>query len=147
MIEVLDIDVGHHQQEELDSGMASSISTSSQEDMEEGASRLQQGHSAADLSWHQVSNSEQKQEHEHDTSGSRPEANNSDSNSSSSSSNNSDEAKEGDDGEEEEDEFDSLLECPVCLEAPRKGPVFTCTNGHLIVSTFYCKIILIAIWE
>jgi len=24
------------------------------------------------------------------------------------------------------------IECPVCLEVPRKGPVFACTNGHLV---------------
>jgi len=24
------------------------------------------------------------------------------------------------------------VECPVCLEVPRKGPVFTCPNGHLV---------------
>jgi len=24
------------------------------------------------------------------------------------------------------------IECPVCLEVPREGPVFTCPNGHLV---------------
>jgi len=24
------------------------------------------------------------------------------------------------------------VECPVCLDVPRKGPVFTCPNGHLV---------------
>jgi len=24
------------------------------------------------------------------------------------------------------------IECPVCLEVPRKGPVFACSNGHLV---------------
>jgi len=24
------------------------------------------------------------------------------------------------------------IECPVCLEVPRKGPVFACPNGHLV---------------
>jgi len=24
------------------------------------------------------------------------------------------------------------VECPVCFEVPRKGPVFTCPNGHLV---------------
>jgi len=24
------------------------------------------------------------------------------------------------------------VECPVCLEVPRKGPVFACPNGHLV---------------
>jgi len=23
-----------------------------------------------------------------------------------------------------------LVECPICLEVPRKGPIFTCSNGH-----------------
>ena len=33
------------------------------------------------------------------------------------------------------EKFDYLkksVECPVCLEVPRKGPVFTCPNGHLV---------------
>merc|ERR1712179_366571 len=25
-----------------------------------------------------------------------------------------------------------LIECPVCLTVPRKGPVFSCPNGHLV---------------
>lgn len=41
-----------------------------------------------------------------------------------------------------EEEYDSLLECPVCLETPRKGPVFSCANGHLIVSRFLLNIFL-----
>ena len=31
----------------------------------------------------------------------------------------------------------SRLECPVCLEVPARGPVFTCRNGHLECSTCY----------
>jgi len=30
-----------------------------------------------------------------------------------------------------------LIECPVCLDVPRKGPVFSCPNGHLVCSK--CK--------
>jgi len=29
------------------------------------------------------------------------------------------------------------IECPVCLEVPRKGPVFSCLNGHLVCQN--CK--------
>lgn len=32
---------------------------------------------------------------------------------------------------------DELPECPVCLESPREGPIFTCENQHLIVSIKY----------
>lgn len=40
----------------------------------------------------------------------------------------------GENGASETEEEEELLECPVCLETPRKGPIFSCTNGHLIVS-------------
>jgi len=33
------------------------------------------------------------------------------------------------------EKFDYLkksVECPVCIEVPRKGPIFTCPNGHLV---------------
>ena len=30
------------------------------------------------------------------------------------------------------DEMKNRVECPVCLEVPRKGPVFICSNGHLV---------------
>ena len=29
-------------------------------------------------------------------------------------------------------EMKNRVECPVCLEVPRKGPVFICSNGHLV---------------
>merc|ERR1740137_130425 len=32
------------------------------------------------------------------------------------------------------DNLKDTVECPVCLEIPRKGPVFVCPNGH-----FVCK--------
>ena len=33
-----------------------------------------------------------------------------------------------------------LVECPVCLLLPRKGPVHCCTNGHLVCSTCLGKL-------
>ena len=24
------------------------------------------------------------------------------------------------------------VECPVCMEIPRKGPIYACPNGHLV---------------
>jgi len=30
------------------------------------------------------------------------------------------------------DTLKNQIECPVCLEVPRKGPVFACPNGHLV---------------
>ena len=30
------------------------------------------------------------------------------------------------------DNLKKQIECPVCLEVPRKGPVFACLNGHLV---------------
>jgi len=30
------------------------------------------------------------------------------------------------------DNLKKQIECPICLEVPRKGPVFTCPNGHLV---------------
>lgn len=30
------------------------------------------------------------------------------------------------------DDMKKIVGCPVCLEVPRKGPVFTCSNGHLV---------------
>ncbi len=35
------------------------------------------------------------------------------------------------DGESSNEDF---LECPTCLNSPRRKPVFFCSNGHLIVS-------------
>ena len=35
------------------------------------------------------------------------------------------------------------IECPVCREVPRKGPVFSCPNGHLVCQKCkreYCPI-------
>jgi len=31
-----------------------------------------------------------------------------------------------------EDHLTKQVECPVCLEVPRKGPIYTCPNGHLV---------------
>jgi len=25
-----------------------------------------------------------------------------------------------------------IVECPICLEVPRKGPIYTCSNGHFL---------------
>ena len=30
------------------------------------------------------------------------------------------------------DDMKKQVKCPVCLEVPRKGPVFICPNGHLV---------------
>ena len=30
------------------------------------------------------------------------------------------------------DDMKKQVKCPVCLEVPRKGPVFNCPNGHLV---------------
>eukprot|EP00092_Neocalanus_flemingeri_P039282 GFUD01042768.1.p1 GENE.GFUD01042768.1~~GFUD01042768.1.p1 ORF type:complete len:332 (-),score=65.07 GFUD01042768.1:20-1015(-) len=35
------------------------------------------------------------------------------------------------------DKLQERIECPVCLEVPEAGPVFTCSNGHLVC--FKCK--------
>jgi len=32
------------------------------------------------------------------------------------------------------DNLKKMVECPICLEVPRKGPIFMCPNGH-----FLCK--------
>merc|ERR1712179_643703 len=32
------------------------------------------------------------------------------------------------------DHLKKMVECPICLEVPRKGPIFMCPNGH-----FLCK--------
>lgn len=48
-----------------------------------------------------------------------------------------DSAKRQNSTSEKKEEDDRFLECPVCLENPRRGPVFSCTNGHLIVSNFF----------
>eukprot|EP00092_Neocalanus_flemingeri_P022326 GFUD01024210.1.p1 GENE.GFUD01024210.1~~GFUD01024210.1.p1 ORF type:complete len:385 (+),score=80.51 GFUD01024210.1:46-1200(+) len=29
-------------------------------------------------------------------------------------------------------ELDDKIECPVCMETPREGPVYACPNGHLV---------------
>jgi len=34
--------------------------------------------------------------------------------------------------EEKIDYLKKTVECPICFEVPRKGPVFTCPNGHLV---------------
>ena len=30
------------------------------------------------------------------------------------------------------DNLKKYVECPICLEAPRKAPIFTCPNGHFL---------------
>ena len=35
------------------------------------------------------------------------------------------------------DDLKKTVECPVCFEVPRKGPVYTCPNGHLVCQN--CK--------
>jgi len=43
---------------------------------------------------------------------------------------------EDDEGESEVKKCRQLvshLECPVCMELPRKGPIYGCANGHLVV--------------
>jgi len=35
-------------------------------------------------------------------------------------------------GLEKIDYLKKSVECPICFEVPRKGPVFTCPNGHLV---------------
>jgi len=30
------------------------------------------------------------------------------------------------------DNLKKMVECPICLEVPRKGPIFMCTNGHFL---------------
>ena len=41
------------------------------------------------------------------------------------------------------DDMKKEIECPVCLDVPRKGPVFSCPNGHLVCQKCkrnYCPI-------
>ena len=33
---------------------------------------------------------------------------------------------------EKVNDIKKLIECPVCLDVPRRGPVYTCSNGHLV---------------
>ena len=46
--------------------------------------------------------------------------------------------------EDEKSKFEAklrkLVECPVCLKLPRKGPVPCCANGHLVCSTCLGKL-------
>jgi len=38
--------------------------------------------------------------------------------------------------------FDDLkkhVECPICLEVPRKAPIFTCPNGHFLCQKCKCE--------
>ena len=30
------------------------------------------------------------------------------------------------------EDLKKMIECPVCLDVPRKGPIFACPNGHII---------------
>jgi len=39
--------------------------------------------------------------------------------------------------EEKVKDLKKQIECPVCLEVPRKGPVYACLNGHLVCQN--CK--------
>ena len=32
-----------------------------------------------------------------------------------------------------------LLECPVCLETPRRGPIYNCSNGHVLCADCQTK--------
>ena len=34
--------------------------------------------------------------------------------------------------EKKNDDLKQQIECPVCLQVPRKGPVYSCPNGHLV---------------
>ena len=46
--------------------------------------------------------------------------------------------------EDEKSKFEAklrkLVECPVCLKLPRKGPVPCCANGHLVCSPCLAKL-------
>ena len=43
--------------------------------------------------------------------------------------------------EDEKNKFEAkLVECPVCLTLPRKGPVPCCANGHLVCSPCLAKL-------
>jgi len=33
---------------------------------------------------------------------------------------------------EKVDNLKNMVECPICLEVPRKGPIFMCSNGHFL---------------
>ena len=55
-------------------------------------------------------------------------------------------AKDDYKGEEEKEEGAShgamleMLECPVCLEYPRRRPIYTCSNGHVTCSNCITQI-------
>lgn len=50
-------------------------------------------------------------------------------------------SEEGDDDKEKEKkEILSMMECPVCLEHPREGPIFNCEHGHLVCGKCQPKI-------
>ena len=40
--------------------------------------------------------------------------------------------EELDDEQKKVNDMKKQIECPVCLDVPRKGPVYTCPNGHLV---------------
>merc|ERR1719431_22981 len=33
---------------------------------------------------------------------------------------------------EKVDNLKKMVECPICLDVPRKGPIFMCSNGHFL---------------
>lgn len=39
-----------------------------------------------------------------------------------------------------DEQLAKAVECPVCLEIPRQGPINQCTNGHLICNACYPKL-------
>ena len=38
------------------------------------------------------------------------------------------------------EELRKSLECPVCLETPKSGPLYQCENGHIICSGCNAKV-------
>ena len=42
--------------------------------------------------------------------------------------------EEGKDSNKEDDKLLDLMQCPVCYEIPRRGPIYNCKNGHMVVS-------------
>eukprot|EP00095_Tigriopus_kingsejongensis_P005498 maker-scaffold619_size123246-snap-gene-0.31 protein:Tk05498 transcript:maker-scaffold619_size123246-snap-gene-0.31-mRNA-1 annotation:"hypothetical protein DAPPUDRAFT_304089" len=44
------------------------------------------------------------------------------------------------DKEKEKKEILSMMECPVCLEHPREGPIYNCQHGHLVCGKCQPKI-------
>ena len=38
------------------------------------------------------------------------------------------------------EELRKSLECPVCLQTPKAGPLYQCKNGHMLCSSCYNKV-------